>query len=96
MLRKGIAALLCGPGCGGMLGDGHVNDSSTVVREDDEYEKQPERDRWQDEEVRGYDLARVIRQKRAPRLGRGRRCLPMYLATVDWLAQSKLHCDSLV
>jgi hypothetical protein len=49
-----------------MLGDRYVNDSSAVVREDDESEEQPEGDRRHDEEVGGHDLARVIRQKRAP------------------------------
>jgi hypothetical protein len=53
-----------------MLGDCHVDDLSTVVREDHEDEEQPERDRRHDEEVGGHDLARVIGQKRAPGLGR--------------------------
>ena len=70
MLRKGIAQLLCGPGRRRMFGDRHVEDPSTVVREDHEYEEQPDGDRWPDEEVGGHDPARVIRQKRAPRLGR--------------------------
>jgi len=38
----------------------------TVVREDDEHEEQPKRDRRHDEQVGGHDLARVIRQKRSP------------------------------
>jgi hypothetical protein len=54
-----------------MLGDRRVNDPSTVVREDDEYEEQSEGDRRHDEEVGGHDLARVICQRRSPRLGRG-------------------------
>ena len=41
---------------------------STVVREDDEHEEQPERDRRHDEQVGGHDLARVIGQERSPRL----------------------------
>jgi hypothetical protein len=40
----------------------------TVVRDDDEYEEQPEGDRRHDEEVGGHDLAGMIREKRAPRL----------------------------
>ena len=68
VLRKGVAKLLCGPGRRRMLGDRHVDDSSTVVREDDEHEEQPERDRRHDEEVGGHDLARVIREKGSPRL----------------------------
>jgi len=51
-----------------MLGDRHVNDSSTVVREDNEDEEQPEGNRWHDEEVGGHDLACVICQKRSPGL----------------------------
>jgi hypothetical protein len=68
MLRKGIAQLLCRPGRCGMLGDRHVDDPSTVVREDHKYEEQPEGDRRHDEEVGGHDLACVIHQKRAPGL----------------------------
>jgi hypothetical protein len=52
-----------------MRGDRHVHESSTVVREDDEYEGQPEGEGRRDEEVGGHDLARAIRQKRAPRFG---------------------------
>ena len=68
ILRKGIAQLLRSPSRRRMLGDRHVNDSPTVVREDDKYQEQPERDRWHDKEVGGHDLARVIRQEGAPRL----------------------------
>ena len=39
-LRKSIAQLLCRPGRRRMFGDRHVNDSSTVVREDDEHEEE--------------------------------------------------------
>ena len=49
-----------------MLGDRDVGNPSTVVGEDDEYEEQPEGDRWHDEEVGGHELARVIREKRPP------------------------------
>ena len=41
------------------------------------------RDGQHDKEVGGHDLARVIRQKRSPRLDGGRGCRRMYLATVD-------------
>jgi hypothetical protein len=51
-----------------MLGDGHVNDSSTIVAEDYEDEPQPECDRWHDEQVSGHDLAGVIGQERSPGL----------------------------
>jgi hypothetical protein len=62
-----------------MFGDRHVNDSSTVVREDDEHEEEFGR---HDEEF-GRDLGRVIRQKRSPGCDAGRGCRCMYLATVD-------------
>jgi hypothetical protein len=51
-----------------MLGDRDVNDSSTVMCEEDEHEEQPDGDRRHDAEVGGDDLVRVIRQKRAPGL----------------------------
>jgi hypothetical protein len=65
---EGVAKLLCGPGRCGMVGDGHVNDPSTRVREDDEHEEHPEGDGRHDEEVDGHDLARVVREERSPRL----------------------------
>jgi len=51
-----------------VLGDRDVHDPSPVVREDDADEEQPECDRRYDEEVGGHDLARVIGEKRPPRL----------------------------
>ena len=68
VVREGVAKLLCRPGRRGMVGDGHVNDPSTLVREDDEHEEQPERDGRHDEEVGGHDLARVVGEERSPRL----------------------------
>ena len=58
------------PYCGErqMVGDGHVNDPSTLVREDDEHEDHPERGGRHDEEVDGNDLSRVVREERSPRL----------------------------
>jgi hypothetical protein len=68
VFRKGVAELLCGPGRGGMFGDRHVNDPSRVVREDDQDEQQPERDRRHDEQISGHNLARVVGEERPPRL----------------------------
>ena len=45
-----------------------MRDLSAVVGEDDENEEQPECDGRYDEEVGGHDLARVIGEKRPPRL----------------------------
>ena len=42
-----------------------MDDSSTVVREDREYEQQPERDRRHDEEVGGHQRLRVISETKA-------------------------------
>jgi hypothetical protein len=49
-----------------VLGDRDVDNPSPVVRENHEYEEQPECDRPYDEEVGGHDLARVIGEKRPP------------------------------
>ena len=49
-----------------MLGYGHVRNLSPVVRENDEDEEEPERDRGHHEKVRGHDLVRMIAQKRLP------------------------------
>lgn len=65
---EGIAKLLRRPGRCRVLGDGHVDDPSTLVREHDEHEKHPERNGGHDEEVDGWDLARVVREKRSPGL----------------------------
>ena len=51
-----------------MVGDRHVNEPPTVVRQDDEHEEQPEGHRRNDEQVGGHDLAGVIGQERSPRL----------------------------
>ena len=67
---KAFAELSGGPCSRGMVGDGDVDDSSSVVRENHEYEEQPECDRRYDEEVGGHDLACVIGEKGAPRLRR--------------------------
>jgi hypothetical protein len=51
-----------------MRRDGHVNEPSTVVPEEDEDKQQPECDGRHDEEVSGHDLARMIGEKCSPRL----------------------------
>jgi|RhiMethySRZTD1v2_1073278.scaffolds.fasta_scaffold147269_3 hypothetical protein len=66
-----------------MFGDRHVHDPSTVVREDHEYEEQPEGDRRHDEEVGGHDQARVIRRKMRQVCDGGRGCRRVYLVTGD-------------
>ena len=51
-----------------MVGDRHVNEPPTIVRQNDEHEEQPEGDRRDHEQIRGHDLAGVIGQERSPRL----------------------------
>ena len=68
VLGEGVPELLSDPGGGGMVGDGDVEDATSVVREDSEHEQEPERDRRHDEEVGGRDLAHVIREEGPPRL----------------------------
>ena len=53
-----------------MLGDGYVDDPSTVVLEDHKDKQQPKRDRRHDEEVGGHDLVRMIGKESPPRLRR--------------------------
>jgi hypothetical protein len=68
VLRKGVSQLLCCPGRCRMLGKRHVKDLPAVVRQDDEDEQQPEGDGRYHEEVGGHELARMIGEKRPPRL----------------------------
>ena len=57
---KGVSQLLCRPGRSWMPRDCHVDNSSPIVRQDDEDEKQPKCDCRDDEEVGSHDLAHVI------------------------------------
>jgi len=57
------------------------------VRENHEYEEQPECDRRYDEEVGGHDLARVIVRNVRQVCDGGRGSRRMYLATVDSLTE---------
>jgi hypothetical protein len=50
------------------LGDGHVDDASTGVPQDNEYEQEAECDRLYDEEVGDLDLVRLVREEGPPRL----------------------------
>jgi hypothetical protein len=53
-----------------MVGDSDVYQSPTIMAEDDQHKQHPEGNRRYDEQVHGHYLARVIRQKHSPRLGR--------------------------
>ena len=49
-----------------MVRDGHVDDPTAVVREDDEHEQERIGESGHDEEVSGHDLAGVVGQEGAP------------------------------
>jgi len=53
-----------------MLGHSHMHDPPALVGEDHQDEQQAARRGRHHEEIRGYHLPDVIRQERAPRLGR--------------------------
>ena len=53
-----------------MLGDGDVDESSTIVLEDHKDKEQPKRHCGYHEEVGGHDLVRMIREEGPPRLRR--------------------------
>ena len=42
VFREGVPKLLGDPGCRRMVGDGHMDDPSTVVLKDDQHEQQSE------------------------------------------------------
>jgi len=64
-----------------------VDEASTVVSEDDEYEEQPKRNRRHDDRSAAIIwLAWLARKVRHVWDG-GRGCRRMYLATVDWLTE---------
>jgi hypothetical protein len=58
--------------------DRHVDDAASFVRQDDQHEEEPVRRSWHDEEIGCHDLAALIREKRAPRLG-GRPSVPAHV-----------------
>ena len=66
VLGKGVAELLGRPCGGGMVGDGDMDDSSPVVREDYEDEQQLVGDCRHDEEISSHDLADMVGQERSP------------------------------
>jgi hypothetical protein len=70
-----------------MVGDGHVNDPSTVVREDDEHEEHSERVGTTKKSTAMICLAWFARNVRHVCDG-GRGCRRMYLAIGDWLTET--------
>jgi hypothetical protein len=53
-----------------MSSDGDVNNTPTVVRQDDQHEQESISDRGHDQEIGGHDLLDMIRQESLPLLGR--------------------------
>lgn len=72
--------------------DRHMHDVSSLVCQDDQYEEESIRGGWHDEEIGSPDLADMIREKRAPRLG-GRPSVPGHVFRNSRLADvnSKLQ-----
>jgi hypothetical protein len=77
-----------------VLGDRDVHDGSAVLREHDQDEQQPIRDRWNHEEVNGHTCPMWFARNVHPVCdGDGRR-RPRYFATVDWLTVMPSFCNS--
>jgi len=69
VLREGVPKLLGGPGRRGMLGDRHMHDAATVVSQEDEHEQEPKGHGRYDKQG-GHNLAGMVGEEGAPRLGR--------------------------
>ena len=54
------------PSCGGMLGDGRVNDPPAIVGQNDRHVKQPKRHRCHNEHIDRGNAGGVVEQKAAP------------------------------
>ena len=54
------------PSCGGMLGDGRVNDPPAIVGQNDRHVKQPKRHRCHNEHINRGNAGGVVEQKAAP------------------------------
>ena len=70
VIGKGVHELLGGPVRCGMLGDVEVNDTSSMVSEHDEDEKDTEAHRRHGEEVERNDVADMVGEERPPCLRR--------------------------
>ena len=67
-LREGVSQLLSGPLGSGMSSQVDENDSSSVMREEDQDVEQLESDGWDNKEVHRNDLCGVVLQERLPAL----------------------------
>src|SRR5258708_2269878 len=83
--RKCLRYLMCNPFCRWICCDVGPDEVSAAEPDDDEGIEQVETDSWNNEQVHGGNVRRVVvrRKVRHPWLG-GPRRLTMYLATLDW------------
>ena len=66
--RERLAQLLCNPRRLGVIGHLEVNDPSSTVLDREPDVEEPERDRWDDEEVHGGDGVAVVAKEGHPAL----------------------------
>ena len=68
VFRKCFNDLLCSPNRRWMLRDSEVDDSATIVRQDNEDIQDSQTNRCDCEEINGYQLSNMIAKKRHPSL----------------------------
>ena len=71
LVREGVDDPLGGPGRGGLLGDGEVEDPPAMVGEHHKDEEHPQARRGHREEIEGDQVADVVGEERPPGLGGG-------------------------
>src|SRR6202051_4649446 len=80
---KRLRHLTCDPFGRGICCDVDPDEVSAVEPDDDEGIEQVETDSWNNEQVHGGDVRRVVTQEGSPSLAGWPRRLTMYLATLD-------------
>src|SRR3979490_1816736 len=81
--RKCLRYLMCNPFCRRICCDVDPDEVSAVEPDNDEGIEQVETDSWNNEQVHGGNVRRVVTQESSPSLLGGPRRLTMYLATLD-------------
>jgi len=81
--RKCLRYLTCNPFCRRICCDVDPDQVSAVEPDDDEGIEQVETDSWNNEQVHGGNVRRVVTQEGSPSLAGRPRRLTMYLATLD-------------
>src|SRR6202140_935745 len=82
--RKGLRYLACNPFGRRICCDVGPDEVSAVEPDYDEGIVQVETDSWNNEQVHGGDVRRVVTQEGPPALAGRPRRLTMYLGTLDW------------